>query len=114
MDDCLFCSIAAGAIPCDAVYQDDEFLAFRDINPQAPTHVLVIPRAHVAATTDLDDGHADMMGRFALRAARIATDLGLDETGYRWVVNCGDDGCQSVPHLHLHILGGRKLGWPPG
>lgn len=114
MNECLFCQIAAGTIPCDAVHQDDEFLAFRDINPQAPVHVLLIPRRHVAALTDLQDGDAGMMGRLALRAGALARELGLDEGGYRWVINCGEDGCQSVPHLHLHLLGGRRLGWPPG
>jgi histidine triad (HIT) family protein len=114
MNECLFCRIAAGTIPADLVYQDDEFLAFRDINPQAPTHVLIIPRVHVGATSDLGDEHAEMMGRLAVTATKISRDLGLDEGGYRWVVNCGEDGCQTVPHLHVHILGGRHLGWPPG
>ncbi len=114
MDDCLFCRIAAGAIPCDLVHEDDEFMAFNDINPQAPTHVLVIPRNHVTALTEIGDDDADMMGRLAVTAAKVARRLGLDEHGYRWVVNCGEDGCQTVPHLHLHLLGGRALGWPPG
>jgi len=114
MSDCLFCQIAAGTIPCDVVAADDEFLAFRDINPQAPVHVLIIPRRHVAALTELQDGDAGMMGRLALKAVAVARELGLDENGYRWVVNCGEDGCQSVAHLHLHLLGGRRLGWPPG
>ena len=114
MSDCLFCQIAAGTIPCDPVLQDDEFLAFRDINPQAPAHVLVIPRRHVAALTDLQDGDEGMMGRLALMGVAAARRLGLDDGGYRFVINCGVDGCQSVPHLHLHVLGGRAMSWPPG
>lgn len=114
MSDCLFCRIAAGTIPADIVHQDEECIAFRDINPQAPVHVLLIPRDHVATTSDLDDGHADLMGRLVVKASAVAHKLGLDDSGYRWVVNCGEDGCQTVPHLHIHILGGRPLGWPPG
>jgi len=114
MTDCLFCRIAAGDIPSETVAETDEFLAFRDIDPQAPVHVLVIPRRHVAALTDLQDGDAGMMGRLAIMGSRVAREQGLDADGYRFVINCGDDGCQSVPHLHLHVLGGRKLGWPPG
>ncbi len=114
MNECLFCRIAAGSIPADIIHEDDEFLAFRDINPQAPTHFLVIPRSHIAALSDLSAEHADTMGRLAVTASRVARDEGLDQRGYRWVVNCGEDGCQTVPHLHLHVLGGRPLGWPPG
>jgi histidine triad (HIT) family protein len=114
MTDCLFCKIAAGDIPTAAIHECDEFLAFADINPQAPVHLLLIPRRHITALTDLDESDAGLMGRMLVTAARIAAQQGLDEKGYRWVINCGDDGCQSVPHLHLHILGGRQLGWPPG
>ncbi len=114
MTDCLFCRIAAGAIPADIVHEDDAFVAFRDIAPQAPVHVLLIPRAHTASLNDLQAGDADTLGAMMLVARRIAADLGLDEGGYRWVINCGEDGGQTVPHLHLHILGGRRLGWPPG
>jgi len=114
MNDCIFCKIAAGEIPCDEVYGDAEFLAFRDLNPQAPTHVLVIPRRHVSALTDLTEADTVMAGGLQVVAAKVAAQLGLAESGYRFVINCGDDGCQTVPHLHLHLLGGRALGWPPG
>ncbi len=114
MSNCLFCQIIAGVIPCDEVYQDDDFLAFRDINPQAPIHILLIPKKHIAALTDIQDGDADLLGRLTLVARNICHENRLDAAGYRWVVNCGDDGCQTVPHLHFHLLGGRSLGWPPG
>ena len=114
MAECLFCAIAAGNIPCREVYADDEILAFHDVNPQAPTHVLVIPRRHIGALTDLVAADADLVGRLLVRTARVAAELGLDPRGYRVAINCGRDGCQSVPHLHLHLLGGRPLGWPPG
>ena len=114
MSDCLFCKIAAGEIPCDQVHADDDFIAFRDINPQAPVHVLVIPRRHLTSPNALSDDDADLAGRRQPAGTRVADQLGLADTGYRFVVNCGQDGCQTVPHLHLHILGGRPLGWPPG
>jgi len=114
MSDCLFCKIATGAIPADLVHEDEDCVAFRDINPQAPLHVLLIPRRHIAGLDDLTDDDAGLMGRLAVTASRLARELGVAAGGYRWVVNCGEDGCQTVPHLHLHILGGRKLGWPPG
>jgi len=114
MTDCLFCKIAAGEIPSDQVHADQEFVAFRDIDPQAPVHVLVIPRRHIASLNDLSAPDADLVGRLQVMAARVATQLGIAEAGYRFVINCGAHGCQSVPHLHLHLLGGRQLGWPPG
>lgn len=114
MSDCLFCSIASGAIPCETLFADDHVLAFRDINPQAPIHVLVIPREHVSDLTALEARHADLVSRTLLGAVRAARELDLDPNGYRLVINCGEDGCQSVPHLHVHVLGGRRLGWPPG
>jgi histidine triad (HIT) family protein len=114
MAQCLFCEIAAGRIPCDEVYADDDFLGFRDINPQAPTHVLLIPRRHIPALSSLTADDADLLGRMAITASKLASQLGLAEHGYRWVLNCGADACQTVPHLHLHLLGGRQLGWPPG
>jgi histidine triad (HIT) family protein len=114
MGTCLFCDIAAGKIPCTEVHSDDNFLAFRDIDPKAPTHILVIPRRHVAALTELQDDDAEMAGQLVIAAARIASAEGLDDAGYRFVINCGSDGGQTVDHLHLHILGGRPLQWPPG
>ena len=114
MEDCLFCDLAAARIPCDEVFSDDDLLAFRDINPQGPVHILVIPKRHIAAMTDLCAEDVDLMGNLFVAAARIAAAEGLDTTGYRCVVNCGRDGCQSVDHLHLHLIGGRQLGWPPG
>jgi histidine triad (HIT) family protein len=114
MTDCIFCKIAAGAIPCDEVHGDAEILAFRDLHPQAPVHILIIPRRHIAAHSDLEPADALLAGKLQVAAARVAADLGLAATGYRVVINSGRDGCQTVPHLHLHLLGGRSLGWPPG
>ena len=114
MSSCLFCSIAAGEIPCNEIYSDEEIIAFADIQPQAPVHVLIIPRRHIAGLNDLVDSDADLVGRMLLRARTIAAKLGLSENGYRFVINCGDEGGQTVGHLHLHLLGGRQLDWPPG
>ena len=112
--DCLFCKIAAGEIPAQVVYTDEHALAFRDINPQAPTHVLVIPRRHVASLADASDADEPLLGRLFLTAARVAAQEGLTEGGYRTVVNTGAGAGQSVFHIHLHVLGGRPLSWPPG
>jgi histidine triad (HIT) family protein len=114
MGSCLFCDIAAGKIPCTQVRSDEKFLAFRDIEPQAPTHILIIPRKHITGLTDLQDSDRDLLGDLLLAATRIADDEGLENTGYRCVINCGTDGGQTVGHLHLHLLGGRPLSWPPG
>ena len=110
--DCLFCRIVRKEIPAQIVAEDDHCLAFRDINPQAPTHVLIIPRQHVASLNDADD--AAMIGRLHLFAARIAKAEGLSARGYRMVINTNADAGQTVFHIHLHLLGGRRLGWPPG
>jgi histidine triad (HIT) family protein len=112
--DCIFCRIAAGEIPSKIVHQDDDILAFRDIDPKAPTHVLVIPRRHIASVNDLDNGDSDLIGRMVLAARGIAERDGRSGSGYRMVMNTGSDGGQSVDHIHLHVLGGRRLGWPPG
>ena len=114
MDPCLFCDIAAGKIPCTEVHSDEKFLAFRDIDPKAPTHILVIPRRHITGLSELQDSDSDLAGELMLTAARIAAGEGLDEEGYRFVINSGQDGGQTVGHLHLHILGGRPMAWPPG
>ena len=112
MSDCLFCRIVAGTIPATKVFEDERYLAFRDIDPTAPTHVLVIPKGHVASLDDATDG--DMLGGLMLAAAEVARREGVAESGYRTVINTRADAQQSVPHVHVHVLGGRKLGWPPG
>ncbi len=114
MADCLFCKMIAGEITPDTVYEDDDVLAFRDINPQAPTHVLVVPKQHVATLNDLDDSNASLVGKMMLAAASIARQEGFAESGYRTVMNCNADGGQTVFHIHLHLLGGRRMHWPPG
>jgi histidine triad (HIT) family protein len=114
MADCLFCKIRDGEIPGDRVYEDDDVIAFRDVNPQAPTHVLVIPRKHIATTNDLEDADAAVVGRMMLAAKKIAADEGFAEQGYRLVLNCNEGAGQTVFHIHMHLLGGRRLTWPPG
>lgn len=110
--DCIFCKIGAGEIPADVVYSDDELIAFRDINPQAPVHILIIPRLHAGSiasvTPDVPTAHMLMV------AAQVARDEGIEESGYRLVLNVGPHAGESVPHLHLHLLGGRQMAWPPG
>jgi histidine triad (HIT) family protein len=110
---CLFCKIVAGEIPSKKVFEDDSTYAFRDINPQAPTHILVVPRKHVASLAETAAGDGDMLGHLHLVAAQIAQQEGLSK-GYRTVINTGSDGGQTVDHLHVHLLGGRSLEWPPG
>ncbi len=112
-DDCLFCRIVAGEIPAAKLHEDDLVLAIRDIGPKAPTHLLLMPRAHVASAAELTDADGPMLGRLFEVAARLAADAGL-ERGWRLVSNVGPDAGQSVPHLHVHLLGGREMGWPPG
>jgi histidine triad (HIT) family protein len=111
---CLFCRIAAGEIPAAKVYEDDQLLAFDDIHPQAPMHVLVIPKAHVATANDLLPEHDPLVGAMVRRAAAIARERGYDGSGFRTVINCNAQAGQSVFHLHLHVLGGRSMAWPPG
>jgi histidine triad (HIT) family protein len=111
---CVFCEIVAGRIPAKVAYQDDEVVAFHDINPQAPVHVLVIPREHVTSLLDLEEALDGLVGRLVRRARDLARELGLAERGFRLVFNSGDDAGYSVYHIHLHLLGGRQLGWPPG
>ena len=114
MADCLFCKMVTGDIQPDVVFEDDEVLAFRDLNPQAPTHVLLIPKAHIPTTNDLDADNVGIVGRLYLAAKQIAADEGIAEPGYRMVMNCNPGAGQSVYHLHLHLLGGRPMHWPPG
>ncbi len=111
-DSCVFCRIAAGTIPASIVAENDHALAFRDLHPQAPVHVLVIPRRHVASLAAAD--RPDELGALLALAAAVAKAAGLAESGYRVVTNVGDDGGQTVHHLHLHVLGGRPMTWPPG
>ena len=114
MDDCLFCRIVGGTIPATIVYRDDRVTAFRDIEPQAPVHVLVVPNEHITSTNHIEAEHEAIIGHL-LRATRVvAQQEGIGESGFRTVLNTGQDAMMSVPHLHLHVLGGRKLGWPPG
>ena len=110
MPDCVFCRIAAHEIPSGIVYEDDDLVAFNDLAPQSPVHILVIPKAHIASTNDLTDSNVDIVGRMVLRAQALAAQRGIDESGYRLVVNCNGEGGQTVYHLHLHLLGGRQLG----
>ncbi len=113
-DDCLFCKITAGEIPATIVREDPTALAFEDVNPQAPLHVLVIPRRHIATLNDLTDADEALVGHLVGMARDIARERGLDSRGYRTVFNCNTDGGQTVFHIHLHLLGGRSLTWPPG
>ncbi len=113
MSDCIFCKIAEGEIPSDIIYQDEQIVVFRDAAPQAPVHVLIIPRKHIPSVNDLGDEDAGIISYMMLKIKEIAAMEGLDN-GYRVVINCGEDGQQTVKHLHIHILGKRKLTWPPG
>ena len=112
MADCLFCKMIAGEIKPDVVYEDDSVLAFRDINPQAPVHILIIPKVHVETLNDLDD--FALAGKLLQTAIKLADQEGLAEEGYRTVFNCNEKGGQEVFHLHMHLLGGRQMLWPPG
>lgn len=114
MSDCLFCKIRDGEIPSDTVYENDEIIAFRDVNPQAPTHVLIVPKKHISTVNDLEDDDAELMGKMMLAAQDIASFEGVGTDGYRLVMNCNADAGQTVFHIHMHLLGGRNLVWPPG
>ena len=114
MSDCLFCRLAAGEIPATIVYEDERVLAFKDITPQAPTHVLVIPRRHLPTLNDLTPGDDSLVGELTRRAAAVAEEQGLADRGYRVLFNCNADAGQTVFHIHMHLVGGRRLGWPPG
>jgi len=112
--DCLFCKMVSGAIKPATVHEDDDVLAFKDINPQAPVHVLVISKRHIATLNDLKPADAALVGKLVLAAGKIARELGVADGGYRTVMNCNADAGQSVWHVHLHLLGGRVMRWPPG
>jgi histidine triad (HIT) family protein len=114
MADCLFCKIIRREIPGKIVYEDDELLAFEDINPQAPTHLLVIPKRHIESLNALEDGDDQIVGAIVRRAAAIAKERGISGGGYRTVFNTNRDAGQTVFHIHLHVLGGRSMAWPPG
>jgi histidine triad (HIT) family protein len=112
--DCLFCKFVSGELDADTVFETDKVLAFRDINPQAPTHVLIVPRKHIATINDLTESDADEIGNLYLAAKKVAHDEGFSDKGYRVVMNCNAAAGQTVFHIHLHLLGGRTFGWPPG
>lgn len=112
--DCLFCKIIARDIPADIVFEDDDVLAFRDIDPKAPEHILVIPKRHIATLNDLQEEDCALVGRLQFTAQKIAKELGMAEDGYRVVMNCNEAGGQTVYHIHMHLLGGRSMTWPPG
>ena len=109
VEDCLFCRIISGDITTDFVYEDDQVIAFRDINPQAPTHVLIVPRRHVATVDELEDGDGELVGQMLLTARHLARSEGIADSGYRLVLNCKGEGGQTVYHIHLHLMGGRQL-----
>jgi len=111
---CLFCKIVQGEIPANVVFEDAEIMAFRDVNPQAPTHMLVIPKVHISTINDTDTKDELLLGRMVLAAKKLAASEGFDDAGYRLVFNVNSDGGQTVHHIHLHILGGRRMAWPPG
>ena len=114
MSDCVFCKIARREIPAQIVYQDDQVTAFRDLNPQAPVHVLVVPNQHVGSVAEIGPGNGPLLAALVTAANRVAEEAGVAGSGYRLVFNVGEDAGLSVPHLHLHVLGGRRLAWPPG
>ncbi len=114
MSDTIFGKIARGEVPADLVYEDEAVVAFRDLNPQAPTHILIIPRRPIPTLNDLEEEDAALVGKLFLAAKQIAAQEGIAAAGYRTVINCNAEGGQTVFHLHLHLLGGRPMGWPPG
>lgn len=112
--DCLFCRIIEKSIPADIVYEDNEVLAFRDISPQAPTHILIIPKKHIATINDMTPEDSSVLGHMIETAKNIANEEGIASNGYRLIMNCNNEGGQTVYHIHLHLLGGRQMTWPPG
>jgi len=114
MAECIFCKIVNGELDSEILYDDDSVVAFKDINPQAPHHVLVIPRRHIASVADVSGDDEPLLGHLCGVAARLAQQIGFSDAGYRLVINCGAHGGQAVEHVHLHLLGGRQLTWPPG
>ncbi|WP_163194270.1 histidine triad nucleotide-binding protein [Clostridium thermarum] len=114
MEGCIFCKIASGEIPAEKVFESANVLAFKDINPGAPVHILIIPKKHIASVNDIEDQDVNIIGEIFIAAKKIASSLGVAEDGYRVVTNCGENAGQTVQHLHYHLLGGRSLKWPPG
>lgn len=114
MPECVFCLIVQGKIDSRKIYEDDELLAFKDINPEAPVHILIVPKKHIASLLEIDNQDMPIISKIFTTAKKLAEDFGISETGFRIVTNCGRDGGQSVGHLHFHLLGGRELHWPPG
>lgn len=114
MSDCLFCKIIAGEIPSKKAYEDDDVLAFYDVDPQAPTHILIVPKKHFDSIRDISEKDAALLSKLFGVANSLAKEKGFDENGFRLVINTGKDGGQSVPHLHIHLMGGRSFGWPAG
>lgn len=112
--DCIFCGIVDRSLPAELLHEGEHIVAFRDITPQAPTHVLIVPRQHIDSVAELEGTHGEMLSEMILAANTIAQQEGIGDAGYRLVFNCGRAAGQSVDHVHLHLLGGRKLGWPPG
>ena len=112
--DCLFCKIINGDIPAEIIYQDDDVLGFKDVNPQAPTHVLFVPKRHIATVNDLAAEDAELVGKLFLAAKKVAAEIGFEDEGYRLVMNCNAGAGQTVFHIHLHMLAERTLHWPPG
>ncbi|MCE9665351.1 histidine triad nucleotide-binding protein [Halomonas sp. M5N1S17] len=112
--DCLFCKIIKREIPADIVFEDEHVLAFNDINPQAPTHILIIPKQHIATLNDIEEADLALIGRLQYTAARLAKERGFADDGYRVVMNCNDQGGQTVYHIHMHLMGGRRFTWPAG
>ena len=114
MNDCLFCKIISNEIPSDCVFENENMYAFRDINPQAPVHILIIPKTHISTLNDVGDNHKLLVGEIFLTSTMLAEKEGISDGGYRTVFNCNKNGGQEVYHIHLHLLGGRRMTWPPG
>jgi len=114
MNECLFCKMVSGVISCDKVHENENVLAFRDIDPKAPTHILIIPKKHITTLNEINENDQELLGELLLTAKKIAKDEGIDTSGYRTVFNCNSDGGQTVFHIHMHLLGGRPMAWPPG
>lgn len=112
--DCIFCKISNGEIPVEKIYEDDSIVAFNDINPEAPVHILIIPKEHISSALEINEVNSHIVSKIFVVAAKLAKKYGISEKGFRIVTNCGEDGGQSVKHLHYHMLGGRSLSWPPG